>query len=113
MIDELLQVRLLIEKEENWTQKSWAKDGHGRPCPPRDPRACRFCLTGAVEKVVCQNDSQCQLLNFLNGVAAKEFGKQGVFAFNDELGRKHGDILGFLDRAIEIAREGGYDARSA
>ena len=52
------QQELVLKKAKDLVKKGWctnasALDAIGEPVVPTDPRACRWCLTGAIERALC------------------------------------------------------------
>ena len=45
-----MKVKELLSSPEKWTKGCAAKDSRGMLCPSDDPRACRWCLIGALMK---------------------------------------------------------------
>jgi hypothetical protein len=115
----LQAMRCLLDEPERWTQRSMARDEYGWGTSPYTETAACFCLHGARLAVTPEpplpTPSQMQAMQSRR-VAANGFleraireRSQGlrlsVVDFNDTLGRLHVDIVGVLDRAIELAAE--------
>ena len=47
----LIEVRSLLSDRAVWTKAASARSPHNVPVDPETPRACQFCLTGAIQRV--------------------------------------------------------------
>jgi len=108
-IEVLQYARTLLERPDGWTQGVGARDASGEPVSPYDPRACRFCLFGALEragKVVGDRDALHAAYALVCAVLGFRFPSESLFLidWNDIPGRSQRDILELLDRAIARAR---------
>lgn len=91
--DQLEAVYRLIEKPENWTQNTYARDAFNEPIAISHEDAVCWCLRGAVLKVTPEPDvSLCEL-----------FGVNSVLDFNDHPRRTHSEVLALLQQAIDRA----------
>ena len=109
----LVETRRLLEKPQNWIQGANARNSHGERVRYNDKDACFFCLQGAFFRAFVNlgghsgNVPNC-LRDSTGGEAysciAGAIGKRGVSGdkFNDSKDTTHADILGILDRAIDI-----------
>jgi hypothetical protein len=102
--DDLMRVRQLIEKPENWTQKAYARDANGRPLDPegegddikyaKDEKATCWCLNGAGFKCGIDENALRDALGF-----------DGDFSHDWNDTHTHAEVLSLLDSAIERAQE--------
>lgn len=105
MLEILKAARELLNDEERWTQKSFAKDIHGFPVAAGSSDAVCFCMMGALAKVsesntivsaVYLNESAQSALSIL------EWTIEGhIPTFNDE--HTHAEVLIKFDEAIAKA----------
>lgn len=97
---ELLRAaRAKIADPKHWTQGELARDSGGRPVGPRNPGAVCWCSMGALEAISFL-DAKGALRFLREAVPDDELIKSATY-FNDE--RKHGDVMGLFDRAIQLA----------
>lgn len=99
MKEELIAVRKLIEKPENWTQGTYARNKDGETVSTYSSDAVCFCLSGAITRACFCN----RLL--VRETIAKEAAKfttdpdiSPVPQFNDT--HSHAKVLALLDRLI-------------
>ena len=109
----LTKSRKRIEKPENWTQGSRAKDKNGLGCSPRSRSADRWCSIGTLE---CESKSQSDILwgseerhalmalastKRLGWSAESTYGPGTQIAmFNDNPKTTHADVMAMYDEAI-------------
>lgn len=120
----LLAVRSLLRAPARWTKHELALDGAGDACPPESPRACEWCLAGALQRAthdllgdappweaveaagiargkvadaICARTGQ-------DARANRHLERKVIIEFNDPLGRKHADVLAVLDDAIKARK---------
>lgn len=94
----------LIEPEGAWCHGAYAKDRRGQTVPPDSPRAERYCMLGAIMRVVCHDDSEravvsqaeSMLHDAVDGVDVLSF---GLLDWNDKPGRKQADVVAALRKA--------------
>lgn len=103
-IEILKSARKLIEKPENWTQDTRARNENGDGVHVDDPSACRFCIVGAIAKVTypapTYSGEGSEVLADLDGLAIDYYGFSCIESFNDYRKRKHEEVLEFFDTAI-------------
>lgn len=98
--DILIQARALIADRKHWTRNAAARDAHGHPTVASDPRATRFCATGALKRIEPNQLMRWRALDLLEGDA------QSIVSINDDPvknGGGHKAVLAAYDRAIEAA----------
>lgn len=99
----LRRVRDLIEA--GWTQEAYARDCYGHRVSTDSPSACKFCLSGAIDRAVSDNGtlySHC--LDALRRQLPLH--GDGIINFNDRLPRGpkgKAQVLDLIDRAIKAA----------
>jgi hypothetical protein len=95
----LIDARKLIEKPENWTQGTFARDAQGKAEYSCSPYATCWCAVGALHKV-CEDgeDLAEKAWSFLNMHA----GAYANAPYLNDTG-KHADVLAMFDRAIGVA----------
>ena len=100
----LIDAREHISDINRWTQQAYARDEEGNNVRPRDPKACCWCMLGAV--AYCSNDVGIippPLLSFLEQMVPFHCGKDkfvGPGSMNDYY--NHESVLSFLDHAIDL-----------
>ncbi len=98
----LIEARRLIEKPENWLQRTYARDTDGTPVPDTDPSACRFCSKGALYAAAFRNrvdeDEEDKASKALDAAV----GGRPFVKFNDT--HTHAEVLAAFDRAIEATK---------
>lgn len=93
----LEQVRDLFLKPGTWTQEAMARDIRGQGCSPDDPRAVRWCLSGALHKSrVPQED----IMRLCKAIYALTGGHSPIY-FNDLWASDQSDIVAVLERATK------------
>lgn len=92
----LIEVRKLISKPENWTKHVAARDLDFEKVPSSSPRACRWCIIGAVYKVV-NNDLLARIR--ITDILGRVLGGH-VDAWNDADETTHQDVLDLFDKTI-------------
>lgn len=94
----LIQARALIENSERWTQLAFARNEEGAKCPVTSPRACKWCATGAVQRIAYLNNVSAALaLTYLNTSSSE------VDAIHLNDCRGHAEVLQMFNDAIERA----------
>jgi hypothetical protein len=99
VVDILRGARARLAKPEAWIKDFFALDADEQNTPATSPRACRWCMLGAVraEARGCdwqtQADAEDALRAAVNG--------WDVDAWNDRGDTTHADVLAAFDRAIE------------
>ena len=105
----LNDIRDLIKDEKHWIQQGcYARDRNGFECDPDSVDACKWCLQGALIRVmgidyitsigVDVHSAICDAL-----VEHKVV--MDLVLFNDHRNTSHQDVMNVLDRAIEIREE--------
>lgn len=110
-MEELDEVRDVLTKargklERGWNRFTAAKDENGRGVPADSPRACSFCLYGAVWSVVkvCPESIEV-LLRRARNTLSPEDQNETLYAFNDADGRTQGEVVALFNKAIELTNE--------
>lgn len=111
MIVVLANARRLIEENE-WGRLAAAMDEEGNPVKPDSPRACKFCLLGAIQRVtvdlkdtICYQD-EANTISELHHVLGMEYdqstrGVPSITHFNDNVAKSEADIFQLIDRTTE------------
>lgn len=80
-----MKVSELLADESKWTQNASARDAEGRLCHVDSPKACRWCLWGAL--CYCYDrdfESFDRYCNDLNGMISDErYPESGFVTFSD------------------------------
>lgn len=53
-----MKVKDLLNSRARWTRGKCARDKHGHGVEPLSPRACRWCLIGAIDKCYPEDNGQ-------------------------------------------------------
>ena len=93
MIEKLKQARSLIER--GWCRGAYARDVESESVDIASPRACSWCLDGALKAVSVDYETNKIVNRFTDGM--------GLWAFNDAVAKGKEDVLAILDRAIAYA----------
>lgn len=100
VLEALEQARKLISERKHWTQRTYARTAYGRPLDnPRDWRACKWCLDGALIKVTNETGPYNAIWDILNRLTGPYVTPIG---YNDA--HTHAEVIALLDRAIEAER---------
>lgn len=101
----LKEAREYVANPETWTKGTSSVDAYGNWVRPTDPRACRWCSTGAVHKVLHEHDMDYheatrEVLGLLDETAELLFPEWGsVVDVNDLVGRE--EALAVFDATIK------------
>ena len=103
-LEQLKQIRELLNKPEHWTQNASARDNFGKHVDSRSPSAVCWCLSGAISKItsdptVARGLEKYQQLN--KTLVAHANVKTVLSEWNDRPHRRHEDILLVLDDTIK------------
>ena len=95
-LEVLQKMRLILDKPGSWTKGALARDSTQKSIKPQDPKACQFCLYGALA-IACKEDNYAaeKVEQILVPIC-----EDNIADFNDNLHTKHRDILCALDEAI-------------
>jgi hypothetical protein len=101
LVDVLVKARALVAK--GWTKNSYAKTAKGDPVDWDDPKACRFCATGAVYRAVGAYDTRIGMRTFalLDGHPRMKDFDNDIVAFNDSQKTKK-PVLQIFDDLIDV-----------
>ena len=94
----LVKARKLIEKPENWTKGTNARDTEGIAIDPKSEEAVCWCSIGALVAVE-------DILSINTFRALSPYMKQYIASFNDAIDTTHTDILEAFDKAIHACEE--------
>jgi hypothetical protein len=109
VLETLQQTRELLSKPQRWTRGTLARDSRGLPVSPESPRACRFCVMGALYRVTnsptrdytgAPDPVRAVYDALLRQMPLDEHDRPAIYpsVVNDVQGR--GAVLSLLDRAI-------------
>jgi len=112
MLTVLQNGRALLSNEDNWTQFVMARDEDGMSVTVGDPKACQFCLTGALlraeiellQKANPEIESLLEILCCLPSSPSNRYSRdlgRNTPTYNDAEGQTHEAILDYLDDWIE------------
>lgn len=105
----LEQAKKLIQNPAHWTRQSMARTSMGTPCSPKDAKATRFSISGAVWNVTegCDIDHNVvmQALDNHTGYVSN-YTFQSVTEFNDYSNTHHAQVMRLFDQAIAWERHG-------
>jgi hypothetical protein len=105
-LEALKAARAKIEKPENWTKCTFARDRCGIPVSSISGYAVCWCSGGAVLSATKSGPIQAAVIamNYLDYVTDGNF-----VSFNDAPKRKHEEVLAAFDKAIALAEEPKHD----
>ena len=87
----LIAARKLIEKRENWCQRSF-EDGKAR------------CMYGAILQASLGMGNDSPVFRAAEKYLCRQVHNGAIVSFNDDRGRKHAEVLAVFDAAIEASR---------
>jgi hypothetical protein len=96
--DILSTARKLIEA--GWIQDTFAEDMFGNPVYSTDAAACRWCLSGALNKADDVYDRPGPLAVYAFEAIKDEIGEHDIEAWNDAPDRTQDEVLALIDRVI-------------
>lgn len=111
MVDVLKQARALIEQPKAWARGDMSTDRFGHQVPLHSREACRFCLYGALLRVLGMRSDDALPISVTSAVRRAILRRpyvrheMHIVSFNDWPRTTHEDVLAVLDGAI--AKEGG------
>jgi len=79
----------------NWTQKTYARDKEGEPCPINSDEADSFCCIGAIRRAVPNRTEAEDVQDTLLGYT------RFITKFNDADGRTKEEVLEFIQEVID------------
>lgn len=106
-------VKSLLLDKNKWTKKSSAKDEYGSDISTDSPDARQWCLMGAFSNVITKDldlltekygtvDPFSDCINFLVKQLPDNEIYSGLAGFNDHPRTEHKEIIGVLDKGINI-----------
>ena len=98
-------MRDLLADPERWCKRAAALDSGGGMAIPESPRACRWCLVGAMWKVIHDLKSGAYFKLRQALLSRLPAGIQALGEFNDNPMTTHRDVLSLLDRVIRELEE--------
>ena len=96
----------LLSDPDKWTQQAYARDADGETVMVHDESAVRWCVLGAVGKVVPDHDNsraRMRAADILNESSLELHNCLSATGVND--GSSHRVVLAMLDHATEKAKE--------
>ena len=96
--------RELLSDPERWTRGAFARDRKGGPVTPFNPRACQWCVTGAINatsSIGCACANRGAALALWKTLVERGDHTRLVAQFNDDPCTAHADVLALLDATIE------------
>lgn len=110
VLDELRELRKLLEDPRRWTKGTFARNIEGFEVSASNPDAVCWCLEGAIAKIVgdeiaASDEGSIFYTPLFNVIAAclstAEIEGSGIAGFNDAEDTTHQDVLNLLDGALE------------
>lgn len=83
-----------------WCRRAFATDADGHPVDERDPRACRWCLAGAVCVEPDNAAIDAAIGELEQEIHARDGFPYAVVAWNDAHGRTKEEVLSLIDAAL-------------
>lgn len=100
-----------IKDPQNWTKRANARNAAGDMIhDPKAPEACQWCLIGAVMACLPGNPNDALQPGFVSAHTAllktsPVLGASVAFYINDTASTTHQDVMDWLDRAVETAKQ--------
>lgn len=101
----LIKARKLIENPKNWTKYTMARDANGCRVPCESKSACKFCMSGAIQRVVHDNNIPLQLWHQASDRLKSHVLYNNIQTFNDKYFTKHSNVLSAFDDAINCSKK--------
>lgn len=89
LLEDLKAVRELLSEESRWTTAAAARDVSGKPVYPLSPAAVKWCVLGALQKVIGLSSATQPTSRWVLGCEALQ-----------EVGIEHAEVIALLDKAI-------------
>jgi hypothetical protein len=109
VLDVLREMRKKLANPKHWTQRTFARTCRGRSVEYWDPKATKWCLSGAARMCAANNDVRGLAMGImadeLVGESSSSVRRICVVTWNDHPLRTHAEVLELLDRAIARAEE--------
>lgn len=110
ILDTLIAVDELLDGPNKWSKGEYAVDEDGDKVLISSPKACAFCLVGAIERTLHQTEDtsdQAALTSYRTQAVIRDITGCGVVVYNDRRDTTFESIKSTLQKAISIARERG------
>ena len=105
-LDALKAVRALLDKPEKWTQGAYAKTRSGIYVASSSPNACKWCLSGAINRATQAAPKPVLLATRLQSILIDKVGRaKSVCGWNDKDERTYEDVINLLDDCIADLEE--------
>jgi hypothetical protein len=104
--DVLIATKALLHSPAQWTQEAFARNKNGEVISANSPDATCWCLLGAMDKVLRDNNARpavAEAERIVRNVIRERTGNYWIDGFNDSEFTTHADVLALLDKAIERA----------
>lgn len=90
----------LLRSKSRWTQGEYARSKFGNKIDLKSSRAVSWCLDGALCKCLKTVKEVYKAYDVINEILVKEkMYYHGLINWNDELGRKHSEVVALLKKA--------------
>ena len=99
IIKALQEVRKLLRNDVYWTRHESARDANGKFCRPDSPKACQWCLEGAVVRVT--NDDTYLRIQVIDALDQTIDTHTDIPEFNDDYLTTHQDVLNVINLTIK------------
>jgi hypothetical protein len=102
MLSLLMDARKLIAQPHQWIQYAWAQNADNHSCSVQNPRACKFCLVGAVIRAAFLRPKLKHIKSQVLQAITMELPEPHTRAplFNDSFNTTHAGVLAVLDATI-------------
>ena len=105
----LEHARTVLDKPENWCKGESAIDVDGIPCRIKDSNVKQRCMLSAIDDYSLRHTVNYRVHRIAIDLCKEHLPNAFITAFNDAPERTHGEVIGFLDKMIEKAKERGYE----
>lgn len=98
---DILRGAAQLLREKGWTTHAFARLDNSFVVPWDYPHACRFCLSGAVQRAASDLHTSQEAASVAVGRVVISRGYlRGTVRFNDEQARSVDDVIAIIDEAI-------------
>lgn len=106
----LENVKKLFSKDGSWIRGSYALDDEGRQVSIGNRKACKFCLSGALWRIISEHNTYYIISKvILDCSVVKSSLSDNIVSLNDDILIRRSQVIKLLDKAIVKVKEDGHE----